>query len=258
MSTWWIAVVALAVVPEVGETLPDVAAAPVVVQEQPLVSPRTPAELRDAVRAALRRWARVDNRGADLAAREFLGLYRELEADDQLARATREELRNKVRSRLLKLAEQISKRTAVEKRLAKDGQPESVEAAAAGNSVLAQLGGFGGPGGIGGRGFGGPAFGWHGGFGMPGFAGGGFGVPGPGRGMLGGGPFGGAGQFTGDYGPQLVDLIQRTIAPQTWDVNGGLGTIYYWRPGRALVVRQTDDVHDQIGGLLQQMGRMGR
>jgi hypothetical protein len=258
MSTLWIAVVALAVVPGVGETLGGMPAPLVVLQEQPVVAPRTGADLRDAVRAALRRWARVGSGEADLAAREFLVLYRELEADDQLARPVREELRNKVRSRLLKLAEQISKRTAVEKRLAKDRRPASVGAAATGNSVLAQLGGFGGPGGFGGRGFPGPAFGWPGGFAMPGFAGGGFGIPGRGGGMMAGGPFGGAGQFTGDYGPELVDLIQRTIAPQTWDVNGGLGTIYYWRPGRALVVRQTGNVHDQIGGLLEQMGRMGR
>jgi hypothetical protein len=76
--------------------------------------------------------------------------------------------------------------------------------------------------------------------------------------MMGGGPLGGPGQFSDDYGPELVELIQQTIAPQTWDVNGGLGSAYYWRPGRALVIRQTGNVHDQLGGLLEQLGRAGR
>ena len=74
--------------------------------------------------------------------------------------------------------------------------------------------------------------------------------------MMGGGAFGG--QANNDYGEELVDLIQKTIAPSTWDVNGGLGSIYYWRPCRAMIIRQTGDVHDQIGGVLQQLGKAGR
>ncbi len=88
---------------------------------------------------------------------------------------------------------------------------------------------------------------------MPGFAGAGFGGPGMSGGMMGGG-----GPYGFDHGPELVDLIQQTISPQTWDVNGGPGVIYYWRPGRAMVIRQTGEVHRQIGGLLEQMGRMVR
>lgn len=52
----------------------------------------------------------------------------------------------------------------------------------------------------------------------------------------------------------LIDLIQNTIAPESWDVMGGQGTIMYWEPGFALVVRQTDDVHEQIGGLRRLLG----
>jgi hypothetical protein len=235
MSTFWIAVVALAVVPDAGST-PAADFTPAVVVEQALVPPRTGRELRDAVRAALRRWARASGKEAGLAAREFLVLYEELGADDQLSGRQRDELLTKVRGRLLKLADEISKRVAIEKRLAKQRRPESVDAAVDG-VVLAQFGGMAQPRGMA----------------VPGFAG-----LGPRVGMLGGGPFGGAGQFGNDYGPELVDLIQQTIAPQSWDVNGGLGSIYYWRPGRALVIRQTGNVHDQIGGLLQQLGRMGR
>lgn len=237
MSTLWIAVVALAIVPTEESTSAG-AQAPLVAQ-QPLLPPRTGNELRDAVRASLRRWAQVDGNEAEPAAREFLVFYGELQADDQLARAERQGLETKVRGRLLKLAEQIRRRVAVEKRLAKGRQPESVDAVSATGGVLAQF----------------AAVGFPGGFAMPGVGGGGFGGPGLGGGMPGGGPFGGGGPYGFDYGPELVDLIQRTIAPQTWDVNGGLGTIYYWRPGRALVIRQTGNVHDQIGGLLRQMGR---
>lgn len=56
-----------------------------------------------------------------------------------------------------------------------------------------------------------------------------------------------------DFGPALVQLIQSTISPQTWDVNGGPGTIIYYRPLFLMVVRaplQTqEDVGDVLGAL---------
>ncbi|MEX0718462.1 MAG: hypothetical protein WD066_17850 [Planctomycetaceae bacterium] len=54
---------------------------------------------------------------------------------------------------------------------------------------------------------------------------------------------------------ELIDLIETTVAPDTWAVNGGQGTISYWRPGMALVIRQTGEVHHQIGGTLGQLRR---
>lgn len=60
----------------------------------------------------------------------------------------------------------------------------------------------------------------------------------------------GGGAAIPDYGPRLVALIERTIAPDFWDVHGGPGTIAYYRPLRVLVVRATDDVHGQVGGLI--------
>jgi hypothetical protein len=51
-----------------------------------------------------------------------------------------------------------------------------------------------------------------------------------------------------DSGQELVDLIQTTIAPDSWDVNGGPGSIVYYQPLRVLVVRQTDRVHELLGG----------
>jgi hypothetical protein len=53
-----------------------------------------------------------------------------------------------------------------------------------------------------------------------------------------------------DYGPDLVDLIERTINPAFWDVVGGPGTIYYYRPLQCLVISATAEVHGNIGGLL--------
>lgn len=61
-----------------------------------------------------------------------------------------------------------------------------------------------------------------------------------------------------DHGPVLVDLIQKTVAPRHWAPHGGPGTIHYWRPGRALVIRASDEVHGQIGDVLRQLQRAGQ
>ena len=63
----------------------------------------------------------------------------------------------------------------------------------------------------------------------------------------------GGNQGNQDYGPMLVDLIQRTISPGSWDVNGGLSSIQYWAPRRVLVVRAPQDVHDGLAPVLQQL-----
>ena len=68
---------------------------------------------------------------------------------------------------------------------------------------------------------------------------------------------GGAGAFLGpraganspDYGPHLIALIQRTIAPEHWKPNGGPGIIVYYPPLRLLVVRATSQVHSKIRDL---------
>jgi hypothetical protein len=57
-----------------------------------------------------------------------------------------------------------------------------------------------------------------------------------------------AGAF--DNGWQLVELIQRIVAPDFWDAQGGPGTIRYFGIRRVLVVRATSDVHEQIRELL--------
>jgi hypothetical protein len=52
-----------------------------------------------------------------------------------------------------------------------------------------------------------------------------------------------------DYGETLVELIQHTISPEHWDVNGGPGSIVYWPNLQVLVVRASGDGHGRVGGL---------
>lgn len=61
-----------------------------------------------------------------------------------------------------------------------------------------------------------------------------------------------------DYGPSLVALIERTIAPEFWDTNGGPGSIVYYQPLMCLVVRATSEVHHLIGGATGALRAAGR
>lgn len=64
-----------------------------------------------------------------------------------------------------------------------------------------------------------------------------------------------AGDPSPDHGDQLLDVIQTTVKPHTWERKGGRGTGYYWRPGRAMIIRQTQDAHEEIQSLLEQLRR---
>jgi hypothetical protein len=233
MSPVLIAVLALATPPpEVDQQTPPppavVSAEKAVSPEKAVVAPRKGAELRNAVRAALRRWAKPADTEADAAAREFLAIYQELQSDDQLSCSQRQYLAQKVRNRLMRLSDQITLRVARERRLAKARESEKGETrdAKADSMEAAQ-----GVGGIGDAHL------------FPHDA------PLPARG-------GGAMRIP-DHGEQLVELIQTVIRPETWDINGGTGTIYYWYPGRALVIRQMDEVHEEIADVLDQLRRAG-
>ena len=61
-----------------------------------------------------------------------------------------------------------------------------------------------------------------------------------------------------DYGERLVELIERTIAPEFWDTNGGPGAIFYYEPLRVLVVRATTEVHHKLGGGIRGLRDAGR
>lgn len=188
--------------------------------------PRSGRELLEAVREALPRLASPDDAQADKAAEEFLLLYNELQRDTAIAGVQRDYYKAKVRSRLQALSDQISKRIARSKRLADQPPPERIGGNGERGDHLGQRLARRGPAAA-------P---------MPSP------IARPPRSAI----------TSDDYGPQLVELIQRTIAPSSWDVNGGLGVIYYWRPGRALVVRQTDAVHEEVGNVLQQLERASR
>jgi len=167
MSWLWIAVVALGAPVLHSDPAADVVVTSAGAADELLLPPRKPAELRQAVHRALRRWAKVGDTEADEAAREFLALFQELQRDERLAPAQREELLGKVRGRLASLAQQINKRIAIEKRLSKGKQPESVDGAA-NSPVLAQWGGGAwggrpGGGGVGGAWGAGPGWGGAGG-----------------------------------------------------------------------------------------------
>jgi hypothetical protein len=71
-----------------------------------------------------------------------------------------------------------------------------------------------------------------------------------------GGALGGG--MVNDHSQELIDLIQRTIQPDHWDVNGGPGSMFYYRPLMALVVRATSEVHGNVGGLLEALRRAGQ
>lgn len=54
----------------------------------------------------------------------------------------------------------------------------------------------------------------------------------------------------------LIELIQQTIAPDTWADAGGSGAIESFPTNLSLVVSQTQDVHDQLADLLEQLRRL--
>ncbi len=80
---------------------------------------------------------------------------------------------------------------------------------------------------------------------------------GPARGNqpAGGGPGGAGGGTAADF-DTLIDLITQTVSPATWDHNGGKGNIAASPTNLSLVVSQTQEVHEQIVDLLEQLRRM--
>jgi general secretion pathway protein D len=54
----------------------------------------------------------------------------------------------------------------------------------------------------------------------------------------------------------LIELITSTIAPTTWDTVGGPGSIEGFPTNLSLVISQTQDVHEEIADLLDQLRRL--
>ena len=98
---------------------------------------RTGRELSDAAHAALRHWAKVTDQDSAAAARELLGIYREIQQDTRIPRSERETLRVTVRSRLDQLCTQIGKRIAKEKAAVKS---VAADKSKQGSVILAGMG----------------------------------------------------------------------------------------------------------------------
>jgi len=54
----------------------------------------------------------------------------------------------------------------------------------------------------------------------------------------------------------LMELIQQTVQPTTWDANGGPGAIRPFETNLSLVISQTQEVHEEIADLLEQLRRL--
>ena len=198
--------------------------------------PLNPHPLRADVRDALQESFRFSKENRAAVVRRLVNLYGQLSTAESLNDADRSRMQAQVRSRLTRLSAIIRRQMEIDASAAQVGQavpdrraPANVAPPA--NQILAQQAA--------------PA-------GRP--------VPGVFRGQVGpaGGirrapalGFGPQGPQPPDNGQALVDLIQRTIAPASWDVNGGPGAIVYFRPSRALVVRQRSEVHEQLQGVVR-------
>ena len=71
--------------------------------------------------------------------------------------------------------------------------------------------------------------------------------------VMGSGGLGGAAQADFD---SLIQLITTTISPNSWEEVGGPGAIQDFEGTLSLVVSQTQDVHDQIVDLLEQLRKL--
>jgi hypothetical protein len=178
--------------------------------------------------------AAKDNAAKAKAIRNLCALHARIVSDSRYATSdTLKEYRARIWSRLTKvkadLKREFGRDAAAQAALEESAALEAADAAsaAAADSLAASLS-------LAGQTQGGPGYLLSGGAGSNGGSTGAFG--------------GGAG--TGDYGPELVALIERTINPAFWDVVGGPGTIVYFQPLQCLVVRATSEVHGNLGGLL--------
>ena len=79
--------------------------------------------------------------------------------------------------------------------------------------------------------------------------------PGRSSSRAGAGPGGLGGGAQADF-DSLIDLITSTVKPTTWDDVGGPGSIAPFETNLSLVVSQTQEVHEEIVDLLEQLRRL--
>ena len=195
--------------------------------EDPQATPDTPrerlegAELLKAARQALKTWVKVPDEQVEDVAREFALLFDDLKADTKIPPMAKARVTEDVRKKLDTLAKRIARlarKQAKANRLAKTGEaPKSVRLPNDRNEVVGQ------------------------------FAGGGAADDGQ--------IFNRSAELAEANGEQLADLIQNLIQPDSWEANGGNGTIRYWNTRGSLIIYQTIPVHEEIEGTLEQIRR---
>lgn len=195
------------------------------------VAPRRYHEIERDISEALRSEARAQEPQTRAeAVRTMCAVYRELATDPRLA--TSDELKSykaKLWSRLTRIKRELEQRVARQTGTRPGRGPSEAESQAiqdAATSLAAQMS-------YSNYTLGGPAY-------VLSHSGAAFG--------------GGA---VNDHAQELIELIQRTISPNFWDVAGGPGSMFYYRPLMALVVRATSEVHDDVGGVPGALRRAG-
>lgn len=199
-------------------------------------SQRSPQALREAVRQALRQQATTTGAEQQTSLHVLAALYQELTANTRLTSREQRQLRAMVRSRLIRASKALQRQLAQgELPPGRPGPGPARQDPPAKRAVLAQVQGNPGrgPGGAGRRPMN-PA-----------------GAFGPGSQVVGFGQ--NLNAMTARNARQLIELIETTIAPASWQSSGGPGTIVYFAPKQLLVVRQRDDVHDQIGQAINRL-----
>jgi general secretion pathway protein D len=73
--------------------------------------------------------------------------------------------------------------------------------------------------------------------------------------QLGSGPGGIGGGSQADY-DSLIELVTSTISPETWNEVGGPGAVERFETNLSLVISQTQEVHEQVADLLEQLRRL--
>lgn len=193
----------------------------------------SPAALRQEIHAALRAESTTSGAQRDDAIRRLTELYGIVESHEKLTDTSRRQLMTQVRARLKRVEAMLANS------LAQSPDPQAQQADASKTpprpqAILAQVQGIPPAGGA-------PA-------GAPrqntpaGTA--------AGAGGAGASPFAAR---TVANANQLIELIQNTIAPKSWDVRGGAGTIRYFAPAQVLVIRQNGGIHDEVSNAISQM-----
>lgn len=203
----------------------------------PPAEPRPVAELWAAIRDAMRESARTNQPDYEAVAPKLIDLFHEVDSHPDLPRAEKRTLRASLKSRLEQIEDILRRRLvraeADAKRAKNTKTPQGGAAGEASNAADSERPANVNPPGV-------------------------TLLAQQGNAAAGAGGLGGSNPGVIDRGWQLVDLIQRTIAPDTWDVNGGKGSAYYYRPLNVLVIRQTQAVHGEIGDVMQQLRRAGQ